>query len=129
MNDFISLKDLEEKKLAATIKYNQEIDAIYIEQMEIIMRWFVWSFPKRNLKWVSGMGTCFWVLDGEILHWETLVERSFDNGWTYRWVEPELTRQQKVLLPLYRFLQSINDATNVDCNVIDIGDFNSNNYK
>ncbi len=75
------------------------------------------------------MGTCFWVLDGEILHWETLVERSFDNGWTYRWVEPELTRQQKVLLPLYRFLQSINDATNVNCSVIDIGDFNSNSYK
>ncbi len=129
MNDFISLKDLEEKKLAATIKYNQEIDAIYIEQMEIIMRWFVWSFPKRHLWWVSGMGSCFWVLDGEILHWETLVERSNDHGWTYHWVEPELTRQQKVLLPLYRFLQSINDATNVDCNVIDIGDFNSNNYK
>lgn len=32
-------------------------------------------FPKRKLKLVSGMGTAFWVIDGEIL------QHDFENGY------------------------------------------------
>ena len=130
MNDFISLKEIEKRKEEITQKYHKDIETIYVEQIEQIMRWFNYTFPKRHLRWFSGMGDSFWILDGDIFDCDTYFVSHIANISGCRYLsERKLTRKEQVLLPLVNFYKSIHDTTNFSGVCIDIGDFDSNNYK
>lgn len=125
----VDREQLEQGKSLLTEVYEADIEELYKEIMQEILRWFRFKFPKRKLKWVSGMGSCFWVLDGEILHWEVLVETHDDHGYQTGYKEPEPDRKQRLLKPLWDFFQSIHDHTNYLGRWIHIGDHSTEDLK
>lgn len=119
---------LEDKKEALTAKYQQDLSILYTYELHKIFTWFVKNFPKRHLRWVSAMGSNFFVLDGNIF--DTDIMRLDTSGYRSVWREAELSRYQKVLKPLVDLDSSINDVTNTsDGGWIQTCDINSNDYK
>ena len=109
-----------EKQLAKIDEeYYTQLSETFIAERTIVMNWFKHKFPKRHLKWISGMGSCCWVLDGKILDIPTVeedkeldFESRLDGG-----------RPLKVILPLVNFYRSIMDFSNcVLVHPVDIGD-------
>lgn len=128
----MNIESLENRKQKLLKQYTSKLESMYIKEIEKVFKWFVRKYPKRRLQWVSGMGTDYWVLDGEILdcsaveqdfnHWNSLQNR-FD-------CKSKLpSRKMKRLIPLWEFYNSINDMTNIALIWIDIGDFHSDNFK
>jgi hypothetical protein len=123
---------LEQKKARYLEAYENKLTKLYTQEIEKVMIWFVTKYPKRRLKWVSGMGTYYWKLDGKILDC-SCVETDF-NQWnqlrgTYGCKNREPDRKYRKLMPLWDFYNSISDHSNVSLNWVDIGDFDSNDYK
>ena len=112
----MNIEKLEEMKAKLSFSYHRRLVQMYLEEISKVFVWFEKHYPKRTLEWKSGMGTHFWVLDDEILHWDA----SYFTGDGYTDVEPD--RYIKKLLPLWNFYLSICDSTNIDCGWIDIGD-------
>jgi len=114
--NFASTYDEEREKVDA--EYNLQLVNMFLAERTIVMNWFKHKFPKRHLKWMSGMGTCCWILDGEILDIPEVdkvkvldLDRRLDG------------RTLKVLLPLVNFYRSITDLTHsFQTYPVDIGD-------
>jgi hypothetical protein len=117
-------KEIEQLKAKATESYNAALEAIYIEQIKKVFAWFREKYPKRTLEWSSGMGVAFWVLDGEIVNWETM-EMDIQGSW-HR-TKPD--RKAQRLMPLWDFFHSIHDVTNIEIKTytLDIGDVTFDN--
>lgn len=125
----VSLENRKEKLLK---QYTTKLESMYIKEIEKVFKWFKKKYPKRRLQWVSGMGTDYWVLDGEILdcsdleqdfnHWNSLQNRF---GCKSRLPNRKMQR----LMPLWEFYNSIHDMTNIALISIDIGNFHSDNFK
>lgn len=123
--NFKSLEQLEDEKEAA---YDRWIDTqcdIYVREVKKVLSWFRDKFPKRHLKWMDGMGTSFWILDGEILDCDIYHPKWYSSPIkTSRFKDMEhWTRQQKVLWPLVRFQQSIEDCTYTHNCGVEIGEW------
>ena len=108
-----------EKQLAKIDEeYYNLLSGTFSYERTIVMSWFQHKFPKRHLKWVSGMGVCDWMIDGEFLDVPTIEQvkvLNFDNRLDGRTL--------KVLLPLVNFYRSITDLSNcVLTYPVDIGD-------
>jgi len=116
---FKTLKELEKEKEAIAAIFYGELEDLYKIEIRKVFGWFTEHYPKRTLKWVSGMGTCFWVLDGEILHWDTLT-LVHSPGMHY--VDPLPDRKAEKLLPLWYFFRSINNVTHTLQYAVDLGD-------
>ena len=128
----MNIESLERRKENYLAQYEAKLELMYVKEIEKVFKWFVKKYPKRTLKWVSGMGTAFWVLDDNILdcsdleqdfnHWNQLKNRF---GCKARLPD----RKMQLLMPLWDFHNSIHDMTNVPLNWIDIGDFHSDSFK
>lgn len=114
---------IEAKKERLTDRYNAAMEAIYLKELERIFLWFKKKFPKRKLKWWSGMGTCFWEIDGETLEWDVIVPTYDSHCYQTGWKEPKPGRKEKVLMPLWELYMSINDHTHFQGYAIDTGNF------
>jgi len=99
-------------------EYYHQLSEMFTAERTVVMKWFKHNYPKRHLKWVSGMGTCCWLLDGEILDIPSVDEvkvLDFDQRLDGRTL--------KVLLPLVHFYRAITDLSNCMLNYpVDIGD-------
>ena len=126
---------LEESKEKITELYCQQMSDLYTARIKETIRWFMEKFPKRTIKWHSGMGTNFWEMDGEILHWSCMDYRyiptkivDYGDGVKHHfggycdWRESIPDRRAEVLWPLWNLFQSINDVTNFLGADIDTGD-------
>lgn len=125
-------KKLEQKKAKYLEAYENKLTQMYTKEIEKVMLWFVAKYPKRRLRWVSGMGTFGWNLDGKSLDC-SCVETDFSH-WNqlrnkYGCKNREPDRWYRKLMPLWHFYNSISNHTNVPLYWIDIGDFDSNDYK
>ena len=128
----MNIESLENRKQKLLKQYTSKLESMYIKEIEKVFKWFVRKYPKRRLQWVSGMGTDYWVLDGEILdcsaveqdfnHWNSLQNRF---GCTSKLPNRKMQR----LMPLWEFYNSINDMTNIALISIDIGIFHSDDFK
>lgn len=126
---------LESIKRDMSDRYHERMSRLYTNEVKKVIRWFMEKYPKRTIKWVSGMSTCFWVLDDEILDWSCLdvhyVPTSvvdYGDGVKHRfggehvWRESVPDRRALRLMPLWNLYQSINDVTHVLGGLVDTGD-------
>lgn len=128
----MNIVSLENRKQKLLKQYTSKLESMYIKEIEKVFKWFVRKYPKRRLQWVSGMGTDYWVLDGEILDCSA-VEQDF-NHWNslqnrFGCKSKLPNRKMQRLLPLWEFYNSINDMTNIALISIDIGIFHSDDFK
>ena len=93
----INIKQLEEFKEKQLDIFMNSIDTMYRAELDKIFVWFKEKFPKRILEYVDGMGTNFFVIDGDILSGRS---------------EYEQERIRPILKPLFDFIDSIQDSTN-----------------
>tara|TARA_R110000851_G_C13102760_1_gene569318 strand:- start:71120 stop:71533 length:414 start_codon:yes stop_codon:yes gene_type:complete len=119
---FEDVARLEEFKEKLDTDHYTKLCDTYTKLVKDAIRWFAVKYPKRTIKWSSGMGTCFWVLDHEILHWNTLDMKHTAGMWSTYYVDAEPDKRAERLLPLWYIYQSINDATHVHGAPIDTGD-------
>ena len=117
----IDLTAIEERKQELTDNYLEALSVLYQVEIKKCIRWFKEKFPKRTIEWKSGMGTCFWVLDDEILHWNTL-DQYYTSEWDIAYRDSTPDRIAQKLQPLWDVYQSINNASNVIGPPIDTGD-------
>lgn len=109
----VNMELLEQKKLALCIKYESDVAQLYVYELHKVFTWFVKKYPKRHLRWISAMGSNFFVLDGEVLD-----NRQFTED-----------RIAKCIGPLLDLTESINDVTNTSNDGwIQTCDVNSNDY-
>lgn len=128
----MNIESIEKRKEKYLAHYEAKLEKMYVTEIVKIFKWFVKKYPKRTLEWSSGMGTAFWVLDGEILdcsdlepdfnHWNSLQNR-------YGCKERLPDRRIQRLMPLWEFENSIHDMTYVGIDWIDIGNFHSDSFK
>ncbi len=112
----------EEIKKKLTDDYSAAIDKMYRAEVVKAMIWFKDKYPKRTLEWKSGMGTCFWVLDDEILHWDSLILVFTNSCWDLHYEQTKPCRIANKLLPLWFVYQSMMDMSNVCINNVDTCD-------
>lgn len=129
----MSVKNFEYKKAQMTAKYYEDMAHIYDIEINNIMKWFCKKFPNRHLRWVSAMGSNFWVMElnngYNICDWEITTLKYTEGCWDTYYVDAEPDRVAKVLKPLWDLFQSINDVTNVAGNEwIQTKEYNSNDY-
>jgi len=91
---------------------------LYTQELINVFDWFKRHYPKRHLKFVAGMGTGFFVLDDEILHWSSADLAQSKDGYDLYYVDAKPDRHARKLLPLWNFYQSIMDSSNVDDPVV-----------
>jgi len=127
---FKSLAQLEKQKEAAHNKYNNCLYNLYSQELYKILLWFHDKFPKHSLKWVDGMGTNFWEIDGEIWDCDTeyVSHVASISGNKYLSERP-WTRKEKLLAPLVNFQKSINDLTWCPNGFTTLGDRSTAVYK
>lgn len=104
---------IEEEKKELTEAYNEAMYELYKVEIQEAIDWFHAKYPKRTIQWRSGMGTCFWIMDEEILHWNTLDVKHSSGMWEQWYVDAVPDRRAQRLLPLWNVFQSIHDNTNV----------------
>lgn len=102
----LTVKMIEARKDKIFDRYERELSALYRNQGEAIIRGFKAAYPKRTLKWRSGNGSGFWILDGEILDFDA-----------YPYTDKRFKAILKVLID---FQDSIHDCPTLNC--IDTGD-------
>jgi len=105
-----SIKQMERDKELIYDRYVSELTKLYSEELLEVKRWFGDKFPKRSLDFINAMGTCFWVIDGEIWNCEVYGYRH-DSNWDLRYTARPWTRKEKLLAPLVNFYLSITDHT------------------
>ena len=90
----------------------ESMETIYTEELKEVIQWFAEKFPKRKLEWFNGMGTCGWMIDGEIedLDYYTCGECSpYSGQWTM--IPMKLNRRKRTLMPLVEFQKSFENVT------------------
>lgn len=93
----VDIDRLEEEKELFYLEYEKKVISIYKKEIGKIFRWFKESFPNHTIKWCSGMGTCFWILDDNILEWDERTTKFMD-------------RRIDILKPVYDFYMAINSS-------------------
>lgn len=94
--DHVKCDYLEKQKLLIFMRYSEGLENLYRTECARIMRDFVRDYPNHKIEWVSGMGTCFWVINNKIIY--------FDD---YKFKDARLTSK---LMPLIKFYNSIRDC-------------------
>ncbi len=90
--------ELEYIKKRLTTKYIEDLATLYTREVHKVIDWFHCHYPKRSIRWMSGMGTCFWVVDDEIMYWN----KRDDPG-----------RHDRALAPLWDLYLSITDTSSI----------------
>lgn len=123
-----SQSQLEEEKKAIAEKAYNSLTALYRAEIVKVFAWFAAHYPKRTLMWCSGMGAAFWVLDDEILHWNTLDTKYTSGMWETYYVDAVPDKRAKKLIPLWDFFQSIHDVTHTFGQLPCLGDINQEDF-
>ena len=128
----MDLVAIEQQKAEFLAEYDAKLVDLYTTEIKKVFEWFVAKFPKRELEWYSSNGYFGWRLDGEELNC-TDTEMDFNHWITIRNTFDTKARcpdrKMEKLMPLWDFFNSIRDHTNVQLNWIDIGNFNSKDFK
>jgi len=122
MENFTSRDILEDLKRNIENRFISDQRELYVIEIKKILKWFKEKFPKRDLKWISGMGIHFWQLDGEILEWDSYIRVWTNHCWNSHIEEPPRDRYGKVLWPCWDIFMSIHDLSNTMGQWIDTGD-------
>ena len=125
MTNFKTREEMEDIKEEVEMRFLREQRYLYVTELVKILTWFKEKFPKRNLRWVSGMGVHFWVLDNEQLEWDAYITVWTNHGWDKHIEEPPKDRYGKVLWPCWDFFMSIHDLTSTMGQWIDTGDMST----
>jgi hypothetical protein len=110
---------LEPKKEQIFDRYMKELTDLYTKELEKIMMWWVEKFPKKELRFYSGMGIFGFEIDGEDFDCEVDYVSHIANisGNAYL-SERQWTRKQILLKPLVDYYNSLKDHTWLpDCGV------------
>ena len=97
--------------------YMDKVDDMFTAEIQKIIMWFEINYGRetRSLEWKDGMGTCFWVYNGDILDDEA-PEGSKDS------------RIFKVLHPCKTFLDAFVETPHGVMSIPSIGDFQSERF-
>lgn len=85
--------------------FRNRMTAYVMEDCDKAAKVFMERYPKRALELVEGMGSCFWVVDGEIVHY------SFDNTVSWDGAESSCTyKLYNLFSGLLKPLEDLNEA-------------------
>ena len=125
----IDIAALEIKKEELQTEYYTALERLYTTELVKVFQWFVEKFPQRKLKWVSEMGCEFFILDGDILHWDALTLMHSDDGWDMYYEDAVPDRKAKILRPMWDFFQMIHDVTNAPAELSFTPSMSTETYK
>jgi len=93
-------------------QYMNQLTAKLTKQLLSVLKWFGENCPNHTLEWVDGMGTGFFVLNGDIQHWNTVDSRYTASTGSTHYVDAEPpNRVAEYLEPCWDFYQMFFDAT------------------